>query len=134
MEFPKRKMLALFELADIAVDSADELPNNYWPRTPNYQDLRDASPWWLVHTEFGMVRIGWRKRVISIEWERTAIRCEVTKDEVTKSDVMVHAWSYGRAVEYLTELKRAWRRAVAEAAEKLRLEESPADKEGTRDA
>ena len=103
----KEQMLALFLLAGIRVDSQDELPNEYWPRVPNYQQLRDESPWWLVHTEFGMVKIGWRKRVISIDWRRTAVRAVVTEDDVTKDDTYVHAYSYVKALEYLTALRRA---------------------------
>lgn len=103
----KEQMLALFLLAGIRVDNQDELPNEYWPRVPDYQQLRDESPWWLVHTEFGMVKIGWRKRVISIDWQRTAVRVVVTEDDVTKDDRGVHAWSYVKALEYLTALREA---------------------------
>ena len=102
----KEQMLAIFLLAGIAVSSEDELPNQYWPRVPDYQQLRDESPWWLVHTEYGMFRIGWRKRVISISWERSPIRAIVTEDQVTKDNECVHAYSYAKAVEYLTEFKR----------------------------
>lgn len=113
----REQMMALFLLSGIKVESADELPNNYWPRVPEYQKLRDDYPWWLTHTEFGMVKIGWRKRVISIEWERTPIRVLVTQDDVTKDETMVHAYSYAKAVEYLTNLNRAGRRAPAASGE-----------------
>lgn len=102
----KEHMLALFVLAGINVLAFDELPNAYWPRVPEYQKLRDESPWWLVETEFGTVKIGWRKRVISFDWERTPIRAVITEDEVTKGDDHVHAWSYAKAVEYLTRFQR----------------------------
>lgn len=102
----KEEMRAIFTLAGIAVSGEDELPNNYWPRVPEYQKLRDEHPWWLVHTEYGMFRIGWRKRVISIDWHRTPVRAVVTEDVVTKDNESVHAWNYAKAVEYLTEFKR----------------------------
>ena len=102
----KEKMLAIFLLAGIHVNSADELPNEYWPRVEDYLQIRADSPWWLAHTELGMVKIGWRKRVISIEWHRTDYRFIVTEDQVTKDEQMVHAYSYADAVKYLTELKR----------------------------
>lgn len=102
----KEHMLALFVLAGIEVKHADELPNNYWPRVPEYQELRDESPWWLVQTEFGAIKIGWRKRVISVDWERTSVRAVVTEDEVTKGEDHVHAWTYAKAVEYLTRFQR----------------------------
>lgn len=101
----KEQVLAIFLLAGIRVDSLDELPNNYWPRVPEYQKLRDENPWWLMHTELGMIVIGWRKRVISINWTRTGIQTVVTGDDVTKDETSVHAWTYAKAVEYLTKLK-----------------------------
>lgn len=101
----KEQTLALFLLAGIRVDGYDELPNNYWPRVPAYLQAREASPWWLAHTELGTIKIGWRKRVISIEWDRTEYRCIVTEDDVTKSEAMVHAYSYADAVKYLATWK-----------------------------
>lgn len=98
----KEQMQALFLLAGINVLTYWELPNNYWP--DSYVELRKNSPWWLVKTAKGMVRIGWRKRVISIHWEDTTIRQVITEDEVTKDETMVHAWSYLKALEYLTKL------------------------------
>lgn len=95
---------ALFVLAGIPVKTFHKLANNYWPECAEYERLRREYPWWLAETDFGLIRIGWRKRVISIEWEGTSIRKEVTKDEVTKDKQMVHAWSYAKAVEYLTAL------------------------------
>lgn len=77
----KQEMEGLFSLAGIRVDLADELPNEYWPRVPDYLRIRDESPWWLVHTEFGMVKIGWRKRVIQIEWSRTGVRTVVRQND-----------------------------------------------------
>lgn len=106
----KEHMLALFVLAGIAVKHAEELPNNYWPKVPEYQKLRDESPWWLAMTEFGPIKIGWRKRVISIEWPSTEVRAFVTEDDTTKSEDYVHAWTYAKAVEYLTNFAKEARR------------------------
>jgi hypothetical protein len=101
------QMRALFLLAGIEISSVFELPNGYWPDTPNYAELRRESPWWLVRTAAGLVKIGWRKRVINIEWDDTCVRQIVTPDDVTKEDTMVHAYSYGKAVEYLTTFRRS---------------------------
>ena len=65
---------------------------------------RNASPAWLVKTSYGLIQIGWRKRVIAIEWSDTPIRTIVTDDNVTKSDTMVHAWSEETALKYLKAL------------------------------
>lgn len=96
---------ALFLLAGIHVSKLHQLENKYWPEP--YVEERKRSPWWLAMTAAGPVTIGWRKRVISIDWEDTALRIVVTKDEVTKGETYVHAWSYVKALEYLTALAQA---------------------------
>lgn len=67
---------------------------------PHFED-----PWWIVVTAYGVIQIGWRKRVISINWEATPHRAHVTEDNVTQSDTDVHAWTLLKAAEYLTRLK-----------------------------
>lgn len=103
----EEKVRALFELANIPVERLHRLENNYWPNTPDYYEVRAKHPWWLVGTEFGVIEIGWRKRVININWGACDYRDEqITPDDVTKSHTNVHAWGYAKAVEYLTSLRR----------------------------
>jgi hypothetical protein len=102
--FTEQHVDALFVLAGIPVFSKQILPNGYWPEVPEYQELRDASPWFLVTTSFGPVQIGWRKRVMAISWAQTPVRAHITDDDVTKSATEVHAWTYPKAVEYLAAL------------------------------
>lgn len=113
--FNEEKMRALFTLAGIKVLSCWQLPNGYWPECiPSdwedqnqvgdflrYAKIRASSPWWLVKTKVGLIKIGWRKRVLNIDWSDTLIRAIVTDDNVTKSHVGVHAWSEEKAIEYL---------------------------------
>lgn len=96
------KICATFELANITVKTWFALENCYWPAYPNYFGLR--TPWYLAMTDWGPIKVGWRKRVLSINWETTMIRKIVTEHAVTKSDVMVHAYKYEDAVSYLKEL------------------------------
>lgn len=100
---------ALFILAGIPIAKLHRLENKYWPDSDHYADIRRRSPWWLVQTQHGPVEIGWRKRVVSIRWEDTPVRFCVTPDDVTKDETMVHAWSYAKAVEYLTTLGAQFR-------------------------
>jgi hypothetical protein len=93
---------ALFLLAGIEVERLYRLENQYWPES--YVELRQKSPWWLAITKLGEIKMGWRKNVISINWEATPIRGIVTEDDVTKENHMVHAWSYVKALQYLTQL------------------------------
>ena len=96
---------AIVKLAGFNVLAKWELANGYWPDSPDYDDVR--RPWWLFLTEIGPVRLGWRKKVLELDWEKCAVRAVVTADNVTKSETYVHAWSTEKAVEYLKALRKA---------------------------
>lgn len=62
-------------------------------------------PWFVVTTEVGRFRIGWRKRVIHIEWTdtrgtKTAAELFPSED-VTKGERYIHAWTVEKAREYI---------------------------------
>lgn len=98
---------AIFLLAGITVARSHQIENGYWPYA--YVEERKRNPWWLLETDIGVVVIGWRKRVISIDWTSVAVRVIVTQDDVTKDETSVHAYSYAKAVEYLSKLAHAHR-------------------------
>lgn len=94
---------ALFTLAKIPVLAYWELPNEYWPSV--YVTSRLKSPWWLVKTPWGLLKIGMRKRVWSLHWDDTNLRKVITEDNTTKSETMVHAWTEEKLLEYLKALQ-----------------------------
>jgi hypothetical protein len=100
----KEEVESILTLADLKPERMWELANGYWPLAPIYDDAR--IPWWLAQTSIGLIRMGWRKRVIAIDWEATGIKWEVTADNVTKGPTMVHAYSTQKGVEYLKELHK----------------------------
>ena len=102
---------AIFLLAGITVVRAHKIENGYWPYA--CIEERKRSPWWLLETSIGIVIIGWRKRVISIDWTSVAVRLVITEDDVTKDETSVHAYSYAKAVEYLAKLARAHSAALS---------------------
>lgn len=67
-------------------------------------------PWYAVTTHRGIIEIGWRKRVINIDWERSEIKAyggKLFRDEEEKTTVggsYIHAWSYEKAKEYIDRL------------------------------
>jgi hypothetical protein len=77
---------------------------------PNGYSSRFNRPWFLVHTPFGPIKIGWRKRVISIHWDKAEGLADRDGDQlfadeqVTKGRHMVHAWGREKAIEYLRKL------------------------------
>lgn len=91
--------------SEISVCSKRLIPNEY-----DSDDDLYYGPWLLVETPLGRIRMGWRKRVISIDWkESTLRRLDVGKifadEDVTKWETGIHAWSEDKAVEYL---RKAW--------------------------
>jgi len=101
-EFNEQLCRSIFTLAGIEVLQVWRLPNQYWKRP----EANEISPWFLVKTHAGLIEIGWRKRVIAIDWGGTKIRQIATSDEVTKNESLVHAWGTTKAVEYLSSLGR----------------------------
>ena len=95
---------SILRLAGYEIRHTWELANGYWPASPHYDDVR--KPWWLFLTDIGLVQLGWRKRVLSIEWDANGTRGMVTEDDVTKGETYVHAWSVEKAVAYMRELRR----------------------------
>lgn len=106
MRFTEAHCRALFLLAGIGIEGIWKLQNQYWPSASDFDEYRRVSPWWLVKTPFGMVRVGWRKRVMEIDWSATGyvLPDVISGDSVTKTDTLIHAWSWAKAVEYLTQI------------------------------
>lgn len=83
------------------------LPNYYWGKE------YDFIPWFLFHTIDGDIIMGWRKRVISIEWQanyKPFNFYELFKGEdVTKWNKNgfrgIHAWSKDDAYKYLKKVR-----------------------------
>ena len=88
------KLESLFKLAGIKIEKLWDIKNGY---------TGGKADWLLVKTPFGMITIGWRKRVIAIDWSDTQIKM-IVKDDVTKGEYDCHAWSYAKALDYLEEL------------------------------
>jgi hypothetical protein len=124
------KVRAIFLLANIPVQNLVKIENEYWQPNPEFNGIRHSSPWWLVAVQYGFIKIGWRKRVINIDWSATPLRIDrnsipayefhkrpITTDEVTEWDSGIHAEGYHKAIEYLTEMdirQRQWEYATSE--------------------
>ena len=79
----------------------EEIPNQYCP-------CERCTPWYRVRTEFGFFEIGWRKRVISINW-RAINRNDrfgelFSEENVTQDKDYIHAWGWDKAKEYMTKI------------------------------
>lgn len=80
---------------------------------PNGYSSSYASSWWIVETNYGPIKIGPRKRVISISWDnapglKDVDGRKVFEDQVvTKDRYLIHAWSDDAAIKYLRALMSA---------------------------
>lgn len=65
-------------------------------------------PWFSVTTRSGAITIGRRKRVITIDWSGSLITAQAKelfpREDVTKGERMIHAWSLEKAQEYIAVL------------------------------
>jgi hypothetical protein len=93
----KSEILSLFDNRVIFVE---EIPNGY---CSDY--CCKHLPWFIVTTNKGRIKIGWRKRVIHIDWTDSIIK-ETSEtlfpnEDVTKFDTTIHAWGLEKAKEYI---------------------------------
>jgi len=90
----------------------EEIPNEYWGSKDPYSI---TSPWYMVTTSIGHFKIGWRKRVINIDWSKTLcskegkdIFPEEHKENYpTVGDKYIHAYGYEKATEYIKKIIEA---------------------------
>jgi hypothetical protein len=65
-------------------------------------------PWFRVTSSIGHILIGWRKRVLEIEWKDTVVKLGAhdlfPDDNVTRWESGIHAWSLDDATRYIKKL------------------------------
>ncbi len=76
------------------------------PIENGYVPYELSAPWFNVETPWGDIFIGWRKRVISINWSDLGINMdrEFSGEGVTQSENSIHAWGKEKAIEYLSKI------------------------------
>jgi hypothetical protein len=100
----------IFQLAGYQHAELERIPNEY------ASALYYPPYWYRVKTEIGTLAIGWRKRVIHIDWERADFPLPgdlFSKEDVTQTAHSIHAWGDAKAVEYLRTIREA---SIASAA------------------
>jgi hypothetical protein len=96
-------LLACFPASTVCY--VEKIPNGYWSAASPYGVNH---PWLVVTTPVGRITIGWRKRVISIDWTDSSVNLTADaifpSEEVTKIGCLIHAWGYDKAKEYLAKI------------------------------
>ena len=94
------ELILLFDGTKIHVQ---EIPNEYCS-----QACCLHSPWLIVTSFAGRIKVGWRKRVIVIDWSDSDVAATAAylfpNEDVTKEGRMIHAWGYEKAREYIEKL------------------------------
>jgi len=98
----EQKVKLLQAFGDQAI-YVEEIPNGY---CSDY--CCKHLPWFVVTTSKGRITIGWRKRVIVIDWQDSVIEDSAEtlfpNEDTTKYDKLIHAWGYDKAREYVETL------------------------------
>jgi hypothetical protein len=93
----KNGIISLFGDRAIYVE---EIPNGYC----NEYCCKHL-PWFIVTTTKGRIKIGWRKRVIDINWADSRIQEHADTlfpdEDTTKYHRGIHAWGLDKAKEYI---------------------------------
>ena len=96
-----QKARELFRETHFNLVYLEEIPNEYWNRP--------SEPWLLVTTQFGHFKVGWRKRVIVIDWSKTILEATAERifpdEKVTMEGKMIHAWGYDAMKKYLIQIR-----------------------------
>lgn len=107
LEIQKNEFKDLFsKVYDIIKLNFKAIPNQYC-------SCDVCSPWFIVSTPDGDIKIGWRKRVVLIEWLSNYKRFDekFIKEDVTKglkdNERYIHAWSSEKCIEYLNRAKES---------------------------
>lgn len=98
-----RKLTELFHKSGFNPIYVEVIDNQYSSNIHYYTD-----PWLVVTTQKGRITLGWRKRVINIDWSESDIQIDgsalFSGENTTVGKNYVHCWGYDKAVEYLTKL------------------------------
>jgi len=92
-EEEERKFREIFEKAGFQVVKMTSMPNQYC-------SCEKCAPWFDVETVFGTIRIGWRKRVINIDW--SGLNLTEAAHEVTNGQDGIHVGGWDKAEDYLS--------------------------------
>ena len=97
------ELTELFKSAGFDTIHVETIDSQYCNKACCYQ-----YPWVIVTTKKGRIKLGWRKRVINLDWSESdikAIGTELFEDEkTTTGERYIHCWSKDKAIEYLKKL------------------------------
>lgn len=113
MEYKNRKQQEIFEelfrAAGFTSFLVTKTPNQY-RHSGDIVGCRCCASWFKFTVPAGNIVIGWRKRVINIDWSDIGIPMPDVPgagEDVTCGNGYTHAWGNDKATEYLTKIRAA---------------------------
>lgn len=98
------ELTELFKSAGFETIHVETIDNQYCSEACCYK-----SPWIIVSTIKGRIKLGWRKRVMNLDWSESDIKAVGTElfkgEETTTGKRYIHCWSKNKAIEYLKKLR-----------------------------
>jgi hypothetical protein len=98
---------SMFVATGFKVSKVYVLENKYWPFNNAYLDIRAKNPWFLLKTQFGLIEVGRRKRVIQLDWTDICDKSLTPKEGeewITNAPGYVHSYSNEALVANLFKL------------------------------
>ncbi len=112
---------AMFLMIGLPALKVWRLPNQYFKyqegesreTTEREAVYRESRPSWLVKTAAGLIQLNLRKRVVEVDWSDTGLAVKPgEKDDVTKTEFYIHAYTKLKALEYLADIANAYHTAL----------------------
>lgn len=96
-----------FRAAGLKPLTVTEIPNEYHRK---YTAASHVSPWFHVETDLGLFKVGWRKHVISVEWNSLVLEGIRVRSGagITIYDNCVHTEDYLALFDVLQNLKEQY--------------------------
>jgi hypothetical protein len=93
------KFTECFTKGYLNVEAIERIPNEYC-------GCDSCGPWFKFKTPLGVFKLGWRKRVINLDWSATGKDYEhlFKTENVTVDKNSVHCWGYEKLTDYLRKI------------------------------
>lgn len=85
-------------------------PTHKWQLVNQYGSVEYRGSWWLFKTTIGLIRLGWRHRVIEIDYSQIPVNESILDEEDTdvtedRTRRYAHAWTDEKCLSYLKNLR-----------------------------
>lgn len=92
-----------------SLEKFKKLLGDCYIESPNeYHRSEYSEPWYIFYTSKGPLKVGWRKRVINLDWSGFPVKMSAEDlfpgEDVTKGAYYIHAWGFDKLEQYVEAL------------------------------